>query len=48
MSEKDKKTWSDVMIRYLWEQQAEAIIDVQLSDSDTDSYRFGKMAALLA
>ena len=35
------------MIRGLWDQQAEAIIAFKLGDSDTDSYKYDPMVALL-
>ena len=33
------KTRGDVLIRGLWESQADAIIDVRFGDSDADTYR---------
>ena len=36
------------MIRGLWDQQDEAIIDVKLDDADADSYKYDPMAELLA
>ena len=36
------------MIQCLWDQQADAIIDVKLENYDTDSYKYEPMAALLA
>ena len=36
------------MIRCLWDRQVKAIIDVKLGDSDTDSYKYEQMSALLA
>ena len=36
------------MIQGLWNHQVESIIDVKLSDSDADSYKYEPMAALLA
>ena len=36
------------MIRVLWYQQVKAIIDVKLGDSDTNSYKYEPMAALMS
>ena len=36
------------MIRGLWYQQADSIIDVKLDDAETDSYKYEPMAACLA
>ena len=36
-SEKYKETRGDVMIWGLWDQQAEAIIDIKIGDADADS-----------
>ena len=36
-----------MIIRGLWDQQAEAIIDVKLGDADTDSYKYYPMISLL-
>ena len=37
----------DVMIQGLWDQQADAIIDVKLCDADADYYKYEPMVALL-
>ena len=42
-----KKTWVDVMIQGLWDQQFEAIIDVKIGNTDDDSYKDELIAALL-
>ena len=34
---KDKETWGDLMLRDLWDRQAEAIIDAKLGDVYVDS-----------
>ena len=36
------------MIRGLWDQQADSIIDVKLDDADTYSYKYETMASCLA
>ena len=36
------------MIRGLWDQEVEAIIDVKIGNVDTDSYKYEQMTALLA
>ena len=41
------ETRGDVMIRGLWGQQTDAIIDVTLGDADADSYRFETISAHL-
>ena len=46
-SDKVKQIRGDMMIRGLWDQQAESIIDVKLGTADTDSYQYDPMAALL-
>ena len=38
----------DVMIRGLWDRQADAIIDVKLGNADADSYKYEPITALLA
>ena len=43
----EKETRVDVMIQGLWYRQADAIIDVKLGESDTDSYKYEPMAAIL-
>ena len=35
------------MMQGLWDRQVEAIIDVKISDTDVDSYKYEPMAALL-
>ena len=40
--------WGDVMIRALWDQQTDAIIDIKVGDVEGDSYRFETMALLWA
>ena len=47
-SDKDKKTWGDVMIQVLWDRQFDAIIDVKVGDDDADTYKYKPMIALLA
>ena len=47
LSDKDKNTWSEVVIRGLWDGQAEAIIEVKLGDTDIDSYKYEPMAVIL-
>ena len=37
----------DVMIRYLWDRQVDAIIDVKLRDADADTYKYEPMTSLL-
>ena len=46
-SDKEQDTWGDVMIRGLWDQQSNSIIDVKLNNADADSYKHDPMAALL-
>ena len=46
-SDKDKETRGDVIIQFLWYQQADAIIDVKLGDADTDYCNYYPMAELL-
>ena len=41
------KTRGDVIIRGLWDRQTDAIINVKLGDSDTDTYKFEPMETLL-
>ena len=36
------------IIRGLWDQQADSIIDVKIDDADAYSYKYEPMAALLA
>ena len=38
----------DVMIRALWDQQTDAIIDIKVGDVEGDSYRFETMVLLWA
>ena len=40
-------TIGDVLIWGLWEQQTDAIIDVKIGDTGTDTYRFEQMDKLL-
>ena len=47
-NDKDKETRGDVMIRGLWYQKSDTIIDVKLGDADADYYKYGPMVALLA
>ena len=46
-SDKDNETGVDVMIQGLWYLQVDTIIDVKLGDSDTDTYTYEPMTALL-
>ena len=39
--------WGDVTIQGLWDQKANAIIDIKLGNADTDSYKHEPMAVLL-
>ena len=41
-------TRGHVLIRGLWEQQTDAIIDIKLSNADANTYRFEPMDKLLA
>ena len=36
-----------MMIEGLWDRQVDAIIDVKLGDSDTDTYKYKPMISLL-
>ena len=47
-SDKDKEMWGGTMIRGLWGQKSEAIINVKLGNADMDSYKFDPMATLQA
>ena len=47
-SDKDKEIQGDVMIQGLWNRQVNAIIDVNLGDTDADTYKYNPMTALLA
>ena len=46
-SDKDKEMRGYMMIRGLWDRQAEYIIDVKLGDTDAYSYKYDPMVALL-
>ena len=43
-----KDTRGDVMIQVLWDSQVDAIIDVKLGGSDTDTYKYKPIKSLLA
>ena len=47
-SDKHKDTRGDVMIRVLWDRQVYAIVDINLGDFDTDTYKYNPMTSLLA
>ena len=46
--EREKGNLISRMIQGLWDRPADTIIDVILSDPDTDSYKYEPIAALLA
>ena len=39
-SYKDKEKRGGVMVQVLWDRQVDAIIDIKLGDSDTDTYKY--------
>ena len=47
VSDKDKGTRGDVIVRGVWDRQVDAIIDVKLGDSDADTYKYEPMTVLL-
>ena len=47
-SYKHKDTRGDVMIQGLWDRQVDAILDVKLGYSDTDTYKYDTITSLLA
>ena len=47
-SEKDKETRGESMVLFLWDRQADAIIDVKLGDADVNTYKYKPIESLLA
>ena len=47
-SDKHKDTRGGAMIQGLWDRQVNAIIDVKLGETDTDTYKYKPMTSLLA
>ena len=47
-SDKDKETRGDLMILGLWDHQVDAIIDVNIGESDADTYKYDPMTALIS